>query len=1032
VILAISPRLLAGALSTALLAGTLVAVAAVPASAAVTTAAGCAPVAIVAFRGSGEKNVDDGADTLEGTPKSYGTSGIVTNGWEGPTLTRLIEAYSTTARGPSWPADFDVADVPILSIGYDGAEGYPAVTAEAKRTIFQDLVDSSGKGAIHAVKVMNEFAQSQTAGCNTKFITTGYSQGAMAARVVAQLSPTTVAGVIDFGDPYQLPDATGNEGDAADGEGIVRWWLNDEEETVDKFYDLSAHKTALCHEKDPICSYSWLAGLPSLKFAIDTHLNYLDKKESSVKAAELANLAASLTKEKPPAPTRAALETVFVIDTTGSMGGYIDAAKETARQAAAAVFASAGEGRVGLVEYRDHGDAFVARDVVGLTTSSDEFSAGLDTLYAGGGGDWPESMSSGIFEAVRSDWTPAASKSVVVIADAPAHDPEPVTNYTLAQVANVLGGREAVPAAYEAPASRLAPGTGADRNQEPGLVGDTDSIAIPEVAAEAPPASRRAADATASAAGFAASLYVITPDVAVQEQTAPIVAATGGKVFGINDPSELADTITDAIGDTTTAPEARLSVAGTALTGIPVLFSAAESSTSSAERTFDFDQDGDGNYETLEAGPALSVTYSTAGEHTVNVRVTDDRGRVGFSSAVVTVRDQSAAVRTVPDPDDEATGLTDVTLSSTFTSAEAPATVTVGDTLASDELLGARLVVKVPGNTPADNWDTEAAAVYSDVTLTGERRELEIPPGSLAAGEYALLVFTDQGKHASLSLTVRPDEGAVVPLPTPSNTPPSSPTPAPSSTPTPGPGAAPTPEPTEAATPVTTPTPDPTDAAVPAATPTPDPTDAAVPAATPTPKPTEAAVPAATPTPKPTEAAVPAATPTPKPTEAAAPAASPAPGPGTAPTEETPSADTPPAGVEVLLSPATVDAGSDVTVTASGLEPDEAASIWVSSTPLKPHNATANASGRLNVTITIPTTLPAGDYRVEARLSENRSAWADLKVTAPSKSSTSASSGYLARTGVDPRPPVLGGIILLLLGGCLLVVVRRRTRARAS
>ncbi|MDH5346070.1 MAG: VWA domain-containing protein, partial [Gammaproteobacteria bacterium] len=65
------------------------------------------------------------------------------------------------------------------------------------------------------------------------------------------------------------------------------------------------------------------------------------------------------------APQRPVIDVVFVLDTTGSMSGLIDTAKEKI-WAIASTMASAQptpDIRIGLVGYRDRGDAYVTRVV---------------------------------------------------------------------------------------------------------------------------------------------------------------------------------------------------------------------------------------------------------------------------------------------------------------------------------------------------------------------------------------------------------------------------------------------------------------------------------------------------------------------------------------------------------------------------------------------------------------------------------------------------------------------------------------------
>ncbi|MEW1976681.1 VWA domain-containing protein [Microbacterium profundi] len=115
---------------------------------------------------------------------------------------------------------------------------------------------------------------------------------------------------------------------------------------------------------------------------------------------------------------------MFVIDTTGSMGGIIQATLDKARDIATRMNGSARSARVGLVEYRHYGDGFMARTVQPLTEDLATFGTALDSLYADGGGDWEEAVYSGIVTALAEDWRPSAARTIIVMGDAPAHDPD--------------------------------------------------------------------------------------------------------------------------------------------------------------------------------------------------------------------------------------------------------------------------------------------------------------------------------------------------------------------------------------------------------------------------------------------------------------------------------------------------------------------------------------------------------------------------------------------------------------------------------
>ncbi len=122
---------------------------------------------------------------------------------------------------------------------------------------------------------------------------------------------------------------------------------------------------------------------------------------------------------------RPVIDVVFVLDTTGSMGGLIDAAKEKIWSIASSM-ASAQPApiiRMGLVGYRDRGDEYVTR-VVDLSSDIDTMYATLMQFTANGGGDGPESVNQALNEAVtRMSWSQEgnAYKVIFLVGDAPPH-----------------------------------------------------------------------------------------------------------------------------------------------------------------------------------------------------------------------------------------------------------------------------------------------------------------------------------------------------------------------------------------------------------------------------------------------------------------------------------------------------------------------------------------------------------------------------------------------------------------------------------
>jgi len=119
------------------------------------------------------------------------------------------------------------------------------------------------------------------------------------------------------------------------------------------------------------------------------------------------------------------IDVVFVLDTTGSMGGLIQTAKEKI-WSIATTMASAQqtpEIRIGLVAYRDRGDSYVTR-VVDLSDDLDSIYATLMDFEAGGGGDTPESVNQALYDAVNNmSWSQQdqAYKTIFLVGDAPPH-----------------------------------------------------------------------------------------------------------------------------------------------------------------------------------------------------------------------------------------------------------------------------------------------------------------------------------------------------------------------------------------------------------------------------------------------------------------------------------------------------------------------------------------------------------------------------------------------------------------------------------
>jgi hypothetical protein len=141
-------------------------------------------------------------------------------------------------------------------------------------------------------------------------------------------------------------------------------------------------------------------------------------------------LAAAAAQGLPAPGARPRVEVAFVLDSTGSMGGLIEGAKQKIWSIANSLVASrpgaarpAPEVRIALITYRDRGDEYVTR-LHDLTADIDAVFANLQDIHADGGGDDQESVNQALYEAVhRLAWSadPQVLKIVFLVGDYPPH-----------------------------------------------------------------------------------------------------------------------------------------------------------------------------------------------------------------------------------------------------------------------------------------------------------------------------------------------------------------------------------------------------------------------------------------------------------------------------------------------------------------------------------------------------------------------------------------------------------------------------------
>jgi Mg-chelatase subunit ChlD len=121
------------------------------------------------------------------------------------------------------------------------------------------------------------------------------------------------------------------------------------------------------------------------------------------------------------------VELAFIVDTTGSMGAFINAARRQMIEMPQALTNEAGVAidlRVAVVEFRDHppqDHTFVTREHP-FTDNLTKVQQTINSLRPDGGGDWPEAVYDGIEAAGELlSWRAHSRRIAILVGDAPPH-----------------------------------------------------------------------------------------------------------------------------------------------------------------------------------------------------------------------------------------------------------------------------------------------------------------------------------------------------------------------------------------------------------------------------------------------------------------------------------------------------------------------------------------------------------------------------------------------------------------------------------
>jgi Mg-chelatase subunit ChlD len=142
-------------------------------------------------------------------------------------------------------------------------------------------------------------------------------------------------------------------------------------------------------------------------------------------SAMLSSWQPLFAKTAPTSQSKPRIEVCFVLDTTGSMGGLIEGAKQKIWSIANEMISAqpTPELKLGLIGYRDRGDEYVVKSF-SLTDDIDAIYGHLREFQAGGGGDAPESVNEALAEAIhKMPWSSdnRVLKIIFLVGDAPPH-----------------------------------------------------------------------------------------------------------------------------------------------------------------------------------------------------------------------------------------------------------------------------------------------------------------------------------------------------------------------------------------------------------------------------------------------------------------------------------------------------------------------------------------------------------------------------------------------------------------------------------
>lgn|GEM_PF-3513061 len=138
--------------------------------------------------------------------------------------------------------------------------------------------------------------------------------------------------------------------------------------------------------------------------------------------------------------TTRVLDLCFLIDSTGSMGDDIESVKTASLAMIDRLTANGANNRIAVVDYRDNpacescadsGD-WITLVRSAFTTDANVAKDAINAISADGGADWEEAVFSALMFTMQDTiglggWRKDAERHIILMGDAPGHDPEPWT-----------------------------------------------------------------------------------------------------------------------------------------------------------------------------------------------------------------------------------------------------------------------------------------------------------------------------------------------------------------------------------------------------------------------------------------------------------------------------------------------------------------------------------------------------------------------------------------------------------------------------